>query len=219
MGTGGPARPAGGRRPSLADDPLAEEARLQEGLTQLGSRSTMLLSVSHGLSGASIEVLETYRMFADDRGWNRSLEEAVRGGLSAEAAVDRARTQHRARFAAGQGPLHPRAAARPRRPGQPAAAHPGRRGNHPRTLPDNAILVARNLGPADLLEYPRRCAQGPVAGRGLGRQPCGHLVARALEIPCVGRLSGLRDRSVGRRHRHRRRRDGRGAPAPPRPTS
>ena len=58
----------------------------------------------HGLVDASYEVLETYRMFAHDRGWNRSLEDAVQSGLSAEAAVDRVRNEHRARFAQARDP-------------------------------------------------------------------------------------------------------------------
>jgi len=176
----------------VADDPLTEEARLQEGLTQLRLQIDKLLSVSH-LSGPSIEVLETYRMFADDRGWVRSLEEAVRGGLSAEAAVDRARTQHRARFAAAKDPyirerLHDLEDLANRLLRILAGEETTRR-----TLPDNAILVARNLGPADLLEYPAGALKGLLLEEGSAASHAA-LVARALEIPCVGRLSGVQDR-------------------------
>ena len=56
------------------------------------------------LVGQPVEVLETYRMFAHDRGWNRSLEEAVRSGLTAEAAVERVRSEQRARLSKARDP-------------------------------------------------------------------------------------------------------------------
>src|SRR5690606_26412256 len=62
-----------------------------------------------------------------------------------------------------------------------------------RDLPDDAILVARNLGPADLLEYPRDKLRGLLLEEGSAASHAA-IVARALQIPCVGRLPGLRDR-------------------------
>ena len=175
----------------VADDPAAEESRLQDGLKRLREQIDNLLSVTH-LSGPSIEVLDTYRMFADDRGWVRSLEEAVRAGLSAEAAVDRARTQHRARFAAAKDPyirerLHDLEDLANRLLRILAGEQTTRR-----HLPDEAVLVARNLGPADLLEYPSGSLKGLLLEEGSAASHAA-LVARALEIPCVGRLAGVRD--------------------------
>ncbi len=55
------------------------------------------------------------------------------------------------------------------------------------------MLIARSLGPADLLEYDRTKLSGLLLEEG---SPASHaaIVARALDIPCVGRLAGLRDR-------------------------
>ena len=178
----------------LADDPAAEEARLRLGLVALkASIDAMLEGGQGGLAGPSFEVLETYRMFADDRGWNRSLEEAVRGGLTAEAAVDRVRNEHRARFAKARDPyirerLHDFEDLANRLLRVLAGDRPGER-----ELPDDAILVARNLGPADLLEYPREKLRGLLLEEGSAASHAA-IVARALQIPCVGRLQGLRDR-------------------------
>jgi phosphotransferase system enzyme I (PtsP) len=89
----------------LSSDPVLEEMKLNLGLADLKSGIDKMLDGGQGkLSGQSFEVLETYRMFADDRGWNRSLVEAVRSGLTAEAAVDRVRNEHRARFAKARDP-------------------------------------------------------------------------------------------------------------------
>jgi phosphotransferase system enzyme I (PtsP) len=178
----------------LSDDPVAEEVRLKDSLAALKASIDAMLDGGQGkLAGQSFEVLETYRMFADDRGWNRSLEEAVRSGLTAEAAVDRVRNEHRARFAKARDPyikerLHDFEDLANRLLRVMAGDRPGER-----DLPDDAILVARNLGPADLLEYPRDKLRGLLLEEGSAASHAA-IVARALQIPCVGRLMGLRDR-------------------------
>ncbi|WP_414644897.1 phosphoenolpyruvate--protein phosphotransferase [Brevundimonas sp.] len=178
----------------LAENQQVEEIRLREALIGLKANIDAMLEGGQGkLAGQSFEVLETYRMFADDRGWNRSLEEAVRTGLTAEAAVDRVRNEHRARFAKARDPyikerLHDFEDLANRLLRVLAGDSPGLR-----DLPDDAILVARNLGPADLLEYPRDKLRGLLLEEGSAASHAA-IVARALQIPCVGRLMGLRDR-------------------------
>jgi len=177
----------------LAEDVVAEEARLKSAVTGLQAQIDEMLEGQHGLVDASYEVLDTYRMFAHDRGWNRSLEDAVRNGLTAEAAVERVRSEHRARLGQARDPylrerLHDLEDLNDR-----LLRHLAGDGHTVRELPDNAILIARNLGPADLLEYDRRKLRGLLLEEGSAASHAA-IVARALDIPCVGRLDGLRDR-------------------------
>jgi len=177
----------------LSDDAAAEEIRLRAAIATLQKQIDEMLDGQHGLVGASYEVLETYRMFAHDRGWNRSLEEAVRSGLTAEAAVERVRSEHRARLGQARDPylrerLHDLEDLNDR-----LLRHLAGDGHTARILPDDAILIARNLGPADLLEYDRTRLKGLLLEEGSSASHAA-IVARALDIPCVGRLSGLRDR-------------------------
>lgn len=177
----------------LSDDSAAEEIRLRAAVEALQKQIDEMLEGHHGLVGASYEVLETYRMFAHDRGWNRSLEEAVRSGLTAEAAVERVRSEHRARLGQARDPylrerLHDLEDLNDR-----LLRHLSGDGHVARELPDDAILVARNLGPADLLEYDRTKLKGLLLEEGSSASHAA-IVARALDIPCVGRLAGLRDR-------------------------
>jgi phosphotransferase system, enzyme I, PtsP len=178
----------------LAENQQVEEIRLREALIGLKANIDSILDGGQGkLAGLPFEVLETYRMFADDRGWNRSLEEAVRTGLTAEAAVDRVRNEHRARFAQARDPyikerLHDFEDLANRLLRVLAGDKPGER-----DIPPDAILVARNLGPADLLEYPRHKLRGLLLEEGSAASHAA-IVARALQIPCVGRVMGLRDR-------------------------
>ncbi len=177
----------------LSDDVPAEEKRLSEAISALQIQLDEMLDGQHGLVGASYEVLETYRMFAHDRGWNRSLQEAVSSGLTAEAAVERVRSEHRARLGQARDPylrerLHDLEDLNDR-----LLRHLTGEGVTARVLPDDAILIARNLGPADLLEYDRTKLKGLLLEEGSSASHAA-IVARALDIPCVGRLIGLRDR-------------------------
>lgn len=177
----------------FSEDALAEDARLKTAIAKLQSQIDSMLEGDRGLVGQSYEVLETYRLFAHDRGWNRGLEEAVRSGLTAEAAVERVRSEHRARLGAARDPylrerLHDLEDLNDR-----LLRHLSGGVSMTRELPENAILIARNLGPADLLEYDRTRLKGILLEEGSSASHAA-IVAKALDIPCVGRLAGLRDR-------------------------
>ena len=177
----------------LAEDAGQEENRLNRGLAALRRQLDEMLDGAHGLVGQSYEVLETYRMFAHDRGWTRQLTEGVRSGLSAEAAVERVRSEHRARLGQARDAylrdrLHDFEDLADR-----LLRHLGGLAHPRRDLPDDTVLIARNLGPADLLEYDRRKLRGLLLEEGSTASHAS-IVARAMGIPCVGRLAGLRDR-------------------------
>ncbi|MBV8592742.1 MAG: phosphoenolpyruvate--protein phosphotransferase [Caulobacteraceae bacterium] len=177
----------------LADDVVAEERRLQGAIGTLQKQIDAMLEGHETILGASYEVLETYKMLAHSKSWNHSLREAVNSGLTAEAAVERVRSEHRAglgqaRDAYLRERVHDLEDLNDR-----LLRHLAGDGERVRVLPDGAILVARNLGPADLLEYERGKLRGLLLEEG---SPASHaaIVARALDIPCVGRLAGLRDK-------------------------
>lgn len=177
----------------LSDDPVAEEARLLNALGQLRAQIDEMFEGQHGLAGPTFDVLETYRMFAHDRGWNRNLSEAVKSGLTAEAAVERVRNEQRARLNSARDPymrerLHDLEDLANRLLRVLAG-----KATMARDIPEDAVLVARDLGPADLLEYDRTRLKGILLEEGSSSNHAA-IVARALQIPCVGRLMNVRDR-------------------------
>jgi phosphotransferase system enzyme I (PtsP) len=177
----------------LSDDVAAEERRLASAIASLQAQIDQMLEGNAGLVDASFEVLDTYRMFAHSQSWLRSLQDAVSNGLTAEAAVERVRSEHRARLGQARDPylrerLHDLEDLNDR-----LLRHLSGDGHEARELPENAILIARNLGPADLLEYDRTKLRGLLLEEGSAASHAA-IVARALDIPCVGRLAGLRDR-------------------------
>ncbi len=181
----------------MADDPAHEMRQLEEALHDLKTSLDEMLD-HELLSGAGDhrDVLEAYRMFAHDRGWERRLREAVQGGLTAGAAVERVKNGTRARMLKQADPFW-----RERQrdledlsdrllrilSGVPAGLL------NPPEMPSDTILVARNMGPAELIDYDRTRLRGLVIEDGSGQSHVA-IVAKALGIPAVGQAEGIVER-------------------------
>ncbi len=175
----------------IADDPVKEKERLEKALAALRESLDAILErgdLAHG--GEHRDVLETFRMFASDRGWARRLTEAVMTGLTAEAAVERVQSDNRARMVRQTDPymrerLHDLDELADRLLNLLSGRAMTRTAGD---LPDNAILVARSMGPAALLDYDRSRLRGLVLEEG-GQQSHIAIVARALGIPAVSMIN------------------------------
>jgi phosphotransferase system enzyme I (PtsP) len=174
----------------IADDIPRELKHLQSAVETLRTHLDELLEHGDVVEGGEHrDVLEAFRMFAYDRGWLHKLEEAVMTGLTAEAAVERVQSDSRARMLRQTDPylrerLHDLDDLANRLMRQLTGRdHAPSRDN----LPDNAILVARSMGPAALLDYDRKKLRGLVLEEG---GPTSHvaIVARALGIAAVGEI-------------------------------
>ncbi len=179
-------------RQMVADDPEAELVRLKEAVTSMHSAIDQMLIAVGESDSEHAEIMQTYRMVAADRGWLNRIREAIRSGLTAEAAVQRVQDDNSARMAQVADPY-----IRDRLldlnditnrllqhlAGKPVVATGG-------TLPDEFILVARNLGPAELLDYDRRRLRGLVLEEGSAYSHVA-IVARALDIPVVGQAADI----------------------------
>jgi phosphotransferase system, enzyme I, PtsP len=180
----------------IADDPVKEETRLDAALAQVrGALQDMLEGDPGRISGVSREVLETFLMLASDPSWETKLKHGVRAGLSADAAVERVRGEHRAKLNASKDPyLRERLHDLEDLDNRLLRALAGVGGAAARTMPDNAILVARELGPAELLDYGADRLKGVALEEGANTSHAA-IVARALGIPMVGSLAGLLSRA------------------------
>ena len=174
----------------IAEDLPKEIKKLDTALTKLrADLDRMLERGDLGEGGEHREVLEAYRMFANDHGWSHKLHEAVATGLTAEAAVERVQSDTRARMLRSTDPY-----LRDRLHDLEDLGHRLMRQlvgqDHAPTreqLPDNAILIARAMGPAALLDYDRKRLRGLVLEEGTANSHVS-IVARALGIPAVGEV-------------------------------
>src|SRR5579871_2617563 len=177
----------------VADDVESELQRLETAIGAMRASVDELIDRhDDGESGEHRDVLEAFRMIAHDRGWLRRLREAVSSGLTAEAAVERVHNDARAKLQRQTDPylrdrlhdltdianrlLHQLA-------GQSLVVLP-------EELPENAILVARSMSPAALLDYDRARLRGLVLEEA-GASSHIAIVARALAIPAVSDIPNI----------------------------
>ncbi len=177
-------------RELVSDDPQREGERLEAAIEEFLERIRNLVEDSVPRIGdAEQEILQTYRMFAEDEGWMARMRAAVRDGLTAEGAVRRVQDENRRRLQVAPGAyFRERIADFDDLSNQLLRQLSGGSDPGASAMPDGAVLVARTLGPAELLEYDASRLRAIVMGEG---SPTSHmvLVARALNIPVVGKLA------------------------------
>src|SRR5258705_483579 len=152
----------------------------------------MTKEAGFGTAGEHQEILETYRMFAYDEGWSRRINEAIDSGLTAEAAIERVQQRMRARMRdIDDSLLQERMHDLEDLSNRLLRIVSGRMGTAAQTgLAHDTVLIARNLGPAELLEYDRRRLKGVLLEEG---SLTSHMVivARAIGVPVIGRLNAI----------------------------
>jgi phosphotransferase system enzyme I (PtsP) len=177
----------------LNEDTDKEIGRLAEALGSLRiSIDDMLSRRDVSMEGEHREVLETYRMFAHDQGWVRKLEEAIRNGLTAEAAVEKVQSDTKARMMRLTDPylrerMHDFEDLANRLLRQ-LTGYSGRTAAD--GFPNDAVIFARAMGAAELLDYPRANIRGLVLEEGAVTSHV-VIVARAMGIPVVGQAAGV----------------------------
>ncbi len=168
----------------IAEDPARELERLREAVEQLRVGVDKMMELAGQQDADQRQVLEAYRMFANSKGWMRRMEEDVGSGLSAEAAVEKEQSVARARM--GQVTdqyLRERLSDLDDLSNRLLRILTGQGKDTGAEMPADPILIARNIGPAELLEY-GRALKGIVLEEGsVGSHAA--IVARALAIPLV----------------------------------
>jgi len=175
----------------IAEHVQVELTRLHEAIDAMRSEIDELVdSKAVRDAGEHRGVLEAFRMFARDKGWVRRLEEAVESGLAAEVAVEKVQSDTRLRMERITDPylrerMHDLDDIANRLIRLLVGAEP----ISADTLPEDAVLVARNIGPGELLEYGAKLKalaleEGSVSSHAA-------VIARALNIPLVVRAAGV----------------------------
>jgi phosphotransferase system, enzyme I, PtsP len=178
----------------VAEDIGQEQQRFDEAVTAVRDDVDRMLEAHDMQSGEHREVLETFRMFVDDRGWIERVREGVGSGLTAEAAVQRAFDDVRSRLGQSTDPyIRERLSDLQDLANRLLLRLTGRSSADPNSLPDDMIVIARDMGPAELLDYDRTRLRGLVLEEGSALSHVA-IVARALDIPVVGQTPNLLSR-------------------------
>ncbi len=182
----------------VGDDPAKEHTRLTEAVENLRVSVDQLMAVASG-DTEQVQVLEAYRMFANSKGWLRRMEENIDRGLSAEAAVEKEQSDVRARMLqATDAYLRERLQDLDDLSNRLLRILTGQGNQTGAELPENPILVARNIGPGELLEYGRQL-RGIILEEGsVGSHAA--IVARALAIPLVINAKRIQNEALNGDH-------------------
>ncbi|WP_291077376.1 phosphoenolpyruvate--protein phosphotransferase [Hyphomonas sp.] len=178
----------------FAADQRTESERLSEGMKELKASIDRMMALDGAALGEDPrDVMETYRLLAHDPSWAEKLQEGVKSGLSAEASVDRARREHRARLQSARDPyLRERLHDLEDLDNRLLRILGGEEGK-PQISEERSVLVARRLGPAELLEYSNTGLRAILMEEAAASSHAA-IVARALGIPTLGGIAGLTTR-------------------------
>ncbi|THD36096.1 MAG: phosphoenolpyruvate--protein phosphotransferase [Sphingomonas sp.] len=179
---------------TVAEDTEAERHRVYAAFDKMREQiDKMAAQAEFGVGGEHDEVLAMYKMFAYDEGWSRRINEAIDSGLTAEAAIERVQQRTRMRMRQiGDPLLQDRMHDLEDLSNRLLRIVSGQMGTAAQLgLRQDTILVARNLGPAELLEYDRRRLKGVILEEG---SLTAHviIVARAMGVPVLGRVRSVR---------------------------
>ncbi|ADO41506.1 phosphoenolpyruvate--protein phosphotransferase [Ketogulonicigenium vulgare] len=175
---------------AVAEDPVAELSRLRDAVDNLRFQIDEMLDKARGMNTEQAQVLDTYRMLAASRSWLRRMEEDITNGLSAEAAVEREQTSTRNRMAQVEDAyLRDRLHDLDDLSNRLLRILTGQGKDTGAEMPIDPILVAKNIGPGELLEY-GKIIRGIVLEEGsVGSHAA--IVARAWAIPLVIHAKGI----------------------------
>ena len=174
----------------ISDDPDTELARLREAVNTLRTSVDSMLTGARSVDADQIQVLEAYRMFANSTSWIKRMEEDVQNGLSAEAAVEKEQSLSRARLGKAADPyLRERLSDLDDLSNRLLRILTGQGAAARADMPDAPILVARNIGPGELLEYGKKLKGIVLEDGSVGSHAT--IVARAWAIPLVINAKGI----------------------------
>ncbi|MFQ3183781.1 MAG: phosphotransferase system enzyme I (PtsP) [Alteromonas macleodii] len=173
----------------VADDPDDELARLREAVDTLRVSVDEMLTQTKTVNKDQKQVLEAYRMFANSRGWMKRMEADIGQGLSAEAAVEKEQSLARTRMQSADSYLRDRLHDLDDLSNRLLRILTGQGSNTGAEVPVNPVLVARNIGPGELLDYGKKL-KGIVLEEGsVGSHAA--IIARAWAIPLVIQANGI----------------------------
>ena len=183
----------------IADDPVAEAERLHAALERMRVSLDDLMKGEVNADKEQREIFEAYRMFAHSRGWIRRMEEDIARGLSAEAAVEKEQSAARARMSQVADPyLRERLHDLDDLSNRLLRMLTGQGADTGAEMPDNPVLVARNIGPGELLEYGRKLRAIVLDQGAVGSHAA--IVARAWAIPLIVNTGPITEEALNGDH-------------------
>ena len=182
--------------PTFATDVSAEKQKLEDAIAEVQKSVDDMIAADRKFAGATLEVLEVFRLFAYDKGWARKMTEKVLAGLTAESAVEQVQEENRKRMREVKDPyLRERFHDLEDLTRRLLRTLTGQGAAGVEEIPDDAILLADSLGPAELLELHSPKLKGLVVAEAASTSHAA-IVARSLGVPMVSGVEEIVDQAI-----------------------
>ncbi len=175
----------------FSEDKNIEFARLEDAKERMNKNLDEKFNSTRLGIGEHTDILETYRMFAKDKGWYKKISDNIEIGLTAEAAIEKAYEDMWNRLS-----LSTDSYLRERLLDLRDVADrlqlflSGETADNTKNTDEDIIIVAQTMGPADLMDYDYTKIRGLIIEDGT---PTMHvaIVAKALNIPVIAKIHGI----------------------------
>lgn len=175
----------------FAEDKNVELARLEDAKIRMNKSLDEKFNSTRLGIGEHTDILETYRMFANDKGWYKKISDNIESGLTAEAAIERAYEDMWNRLSASSDSyLRERLLDLRDVADRLRLFLSGDENSNSFNSSEDIIIVAQTMGPADLMDYNYKKIRGLIIEDGT---PTMHvaIVAKALNIPVIAKIRGV----------------------------
>ena len=168
----------------------SELALLEKARTDMINNMTQGFAKNNFTNGEHAEIMQTYLLLAQDKGWYKKLQSYVKTGLTAEAAVEKAYEDMSQKMSLSADIyLKERLDDLRDISDRLRLFLNGSAGANYKTS-DDIVLVAQSMGAADLMDYDYTKIRALVLEEGTATMHVA-IVAKALNIPLVAKVKGL----------------------------
>ena len=175
----------------ISDNPKAEKAKLSIAFKKLQTETKKMSDKNlNNKTNEYLEVFEVYEMFARDKGWRKRMEASIEGGLAAVVAVEKEQSEMRSRMSRVADPyIRDRLHDLDDISNRLIRILTKTDTRIDKVTVTNGILVARSIGPGELLDYGASISGVILEEGSVGSHAT--IVARALAIPLLIKAVGI----------------------------
>ena len=168
-----------------------EHSRLNEGRRKMSEYLDKKIAQTENSIGNSLEIMEAYRMFAQDKGWYKKISADIDKGYTAEAAIEHVYEEMWARLSLTDDMYLKEKLYDLRDVSDRLRSFVVGETFDDEVLPDeDIVIVAQNMGPADLMDYNYDKIKGLVIEDGTATMHV-VIIAKALNIPVIAKIHGV----------------------------
>ena len=174
----------------FTDDIKSELSHLDTARADMIDDFNQTLKLEKNNIGEHTEIIETYKMLAEDKGWHKKIRAHIETGLSAEAAVEKTCEEMQEKLLASPDIYLKERAEDLRYISDRLRSYLNGQARGSCPLYQDIVLIAQTMGPADFMDYDYKRIRALILEDGTSTMHVA-IVAKALNIPVITKLKGI----------------------------